>query len=159
MRRRRAEAGAGSDERGRVVALGRGGALARVGDDPSQSGSGGGQGRAEIDLVVLDAAPPGEVAVEGAQALASRRGYVPDAGAGAAGRLGHRGAGGEEIRQQPLAGHDLEDAARAGEDYEGNRQRHALTADRPGHGPPGPPATAGAPADQDWLARRAFDLA
>ena len=62
-----------ASERGRPVPLGRRAGLARVGDHAGERGDGGGQRRAEVDLVVLRAAPAREVAVEGAQALARPR--------------------------------------------------------------------------------------
>ena len=48
--------------------------LARIGDHPEDAGGRGGLRRAEVDLVVLGAAPAGEVAREGAQA---RPGWSP----------------------------------------------------------------------------------
>src|SRR3972149_1229661 len=66
--------------------------LPRIGDDSRERRGRGRHGRAEIDLVVADAAPSREVAVERAQALASGGAHTPDAGAGAARGLRHRGA-------------------------------------------------------------------
>src|SRR5262249_4512905 len=70
-----------------------------------------GQRRAEVDLVVLDAAPPREVTIERAEAPASRGGHVADPGARATRGLGHRRSRDEEIGEQALARHDLEDPA------------------------------------------------
>src|SRR4030095_16227952 len=68
------------------AAAGRGGIV----DHAGQCGVRRSQRRAEIDLIILDAAAAGEVAVERAQALAPGGGHVPDGRAGAAGGLGPR---------------------------------------------------------------------
>ena len=60
--------------------LGRRAGRARIGDHAGERGRRGGQRRAQIDLVVLHAAPAREVAVEGAQAAGARwraRGRCP----------------------------------------------------------------------------------
>ena len=97
---------------------------ARIGDDAGQRRGRRHHRRAEIDLVALHAAAPGEVAVERAQALGAGGRHVADARARAAGRLGHRGAGGEQVGEQPLARHRLEDAVAAREDHERDRRMH-----------------------------------
>src|SRR5207247_6804090 len=56
----------------------------------------------------------------------STRDWSSDVCSSDLGRLRDGCAGGEEIGQDTLARHDLEDAARAGEDHEGQRVRDAL---------------------------------
>ena len=65
---------------------------ARIGDDAGQRRGRRHHRRAEIDLVALHAAAPGEVAVERAQALGAGGRDVADARARAARRLRHRRA-------------------------------------------------------------------
>ncbi len=98
-RQRRDQPGLRGQERGRPVPLGRRARLARVADAPAERRDGGGQRRAQVDRVVLRAAPAREVAVEGAQAAAARGRHVADARAGAAGGLGDRGARREQGRR------------------------------------------------------------
>src|SRR3990172_5274640 len=99
----------GGDEPGRrggevprQVGLGRGAHLARVGDAPGERRGRGGHRGAEVDLVVLHAAPSREVAVEGAQALRPRGRHVADARARPARGLRDERARGQQVRQQPL---------------------------------------------------------
>ena len=108
---------------------------------------------------VLDAAPPREIAVEGAEALAPRGGDVTDARARSARRLRDGGAGHEQIGQQPFAGHDLEDAARAGEGHEVNARRDLPALEGLAYRPHVFPRGVRARADHHLVDGRARDLA
>ncbi len=115
--------------------------VARIGDDAGQRGDGRRDGRAQVDRVLRRAAPPREVPVERAQALRAGGGHVADARAGAAGRLGDIGARGQQVGEQALARHHLEDAVAAREDDEGHRRRHLLAAQRVASPPTCPPTS------------------
>ena len=114
--------------------------------------------RAEIDRVVLHAAAAREIAVEGAQALGARGGHVADAGARAAGRLGHRGPRGDEVGEQPLASHGLEDPVAAREEHEGHRGMPRAGRASRGHRRHVVPRAVRARADHHLLDGRARDL-
>ena len=147
----------GEQRRG-PLPLGRGAGLARVGDPAGERGGGGGQGRAEVDRVVLGAAPAREVAVERAQAAAARGRHVADARARPAGGLGDAGARGQQGGEQALARHHLEDAVAAREDHEGARGRDPPALEHARHRLHVLPGGVGAGADHDLLDRLALDL-
>ena len=152
-RARGQEAGIGGGERGWIMARGAAPRPARIGDHAGEGGGGRGQRRAEIDLIVLHPAPSGEVAIEGAQAPPARGGDVADARAGAAGGLGYRGARHEQIGEEALSRHDLEDPAAPREDHQVHARRDALALDGLAHRPHVFPGGIGAGADHDLLQR------
>src|SRR5437867_2310863 len=79
------------------------------------------------------AAPAGEVAIERTQPPRSGGGDVADAGARAARRFRDDSAGRQQIGQEALASHRLEDAVAARKEHERERRVHAASAEHAGH--------------------------
>ena len=99
--------------------------LAWVGDLALQHRDGCDRGRAEVDVVVRRAAPPGEVPVEGSERVGARGRRLPHPDAGPARGLQHADARREQLDVGPRLRDLVEDLPRAGS----RRRGHELLGD------------------------------